>query len=764
MARTNIDVIITVKDGASKPLDNVTKKIRNTGKAAKDVSFDIMQLGKTIFATTAFLGLFTKGFSLLSSSIQFGSDLDKVTTQFERQMGPRGNFINILRDSSNVVVDEMTALQSGLQLGTLGVAKSSEDAATMVSKFAVVARLAGKDSTEGVEKLTQAVIDGNVAHLEEYGILRRSSPAYMMLMAAMNKAGGAYGGVISKQATLAIIMGAINERVKNQMFSFMSLGALVEYTGKAFITLKQHIGNLLGNAVRPLLEKIIPLIQSFSELVYYIGKNDKNLLFLTKTFLGLGMAVTGLLGGLGSLKLVVKLLGFAGIGFPGITLAVFALTSAFVGLTNAAKDPLEKLKIFGAFFRGIYELVSNFNKETGASKMSQQLKEYLDTRGILGIVEFISATIVTIKTTLTDIVDFVKYLGRGVDTIVGGIFTGINKTLNKIMPAWSTWWTTDALNPVQKFARAAAVILGGLLAFFGAKSLFGGILSKIPVIGKLFGGGGSNPKGTASDPIYTKSADGLGGGLLTSGMSKLPGMETLYTILKNSYTLGGWKQILKDIPTAFGTIFPKLAKILLIGISPIRTIFSSLGGLLLRIPTIIMSIAPLLGPALAGVITGLVIAAGSSIINNILDSKQGETEEGFKGNPLERLFFNMFADEKTKEQFRKNKELFPDTSRIGNKQTQISVPTAPADDEAILQVLMDKMKIMSDADRTKTQSTLESALATQASNGRTIDPEEFKILEELAKHSKNSSESLTILANKALEARVKQRTNVRELY
>ena len=51
MARTAIDIIITVRDGASKPLDNVQRKVRGTGKAAQDAAADFTRFNKTLFTT-----------------------------------------------------------------------------------------------------------------------------------------------------------------------------------------------------------------------------------------------------------------------------------------------------------------------------------------------------------------------------------------------------------------------------------------------------------------------------------------------------------------------------------------------------------------------------------------------------------------------------------------------------------------------------------------------------------------------------------------
>jgi len=179
MARTNIQVVITVKDGATRPLEKVQQGIKGTGKAARDSTADIWQFNKTLFSTFAFMGLFTKGFTQLKESLMMGMELDKVSSQFEKQVGPKSRFIAALQGSTNVVIDEMTALDTGLKLSNLGITRGLENTAETIAKFAVAGRMAGKDSTDVIKGLSEAVTDGNVARLEELGIMKRSDPAFM---------------------------------------------------------------------------------------------------------------------------------------------------------------------------------------------------------------------------------------------------------------------------------------------------------------------------------------------------------------------------------------------------------------------------------------------------------------------------------------------------------------------------------------------------------------------------------------------------------
>jgi hypothetical protein len=789
MARTNIQVVITVKDGATRPLENVQKGIRNTGKAARDSTADIWQFNKTLFSTFAFVGLFTKGFSQLKESLTIGAELDRVSTQFEKQVGPKSKFIQALQGSTNVVIDEMTALSSGLKLSNLGITKGLESTAETIAKFAVAGRMAGKKSEDVISGLTDAVTEGNVARLEELGIMKRSDPAYMALMAVIGKTGGVMGGVIAKQQAMAIVMGAINKRVQGQMFAFMSLGEVIDYTATAYNNLRRNIGVLLGNAVRPLLEKLLPLLQTFNKIVEGISRTDKHTLFLVKTILSLTAAAAGLFATLGSLKLLVKLLGYTPLGFGGMATAILAVTAAFVGLSREAQGPLEKLKMFGAFFKGIYELVTNFDPETGISKMSKATRALLAKGGILSFVEFIAAAVVTVKTTIKDIADFVTHVAKIVDTQFKKLFGGIDEKL-KGTSKWTTWWTTDTLSNFDKVKRAA-IILGGVIGtiFLGKKlfGLAGSLLSKIPVIGGMFGGGGGKgPKGTPTDPIYTVGA-GIGGGL-GGGLAQIFAGAGIWGAIKGSFGLLwqslkqigtiGIRGVAKDIGIIFKLFFQQAFPTLFKIASSVGSALKFLGSGVMWVGRALMAFAvanPISAViiALAALVTALTTSEKfmmgwmekmPSWMGGVPGSKENREKNEKFATPEGAMQMQYEHAQKmgwskggeTLEQYKSRVE----SKKVG-KQTSVSVPSMDVDQESTIQALGEQMKSMDSTNREKMQESIQQALENNSSGGALIDPEEFanfqKLLTAAFDESKNLKELVRATQEKKLMIRANQR-------
>lgn len=768
MARTNVDIVVTVRDGASAPLDNVSKKLKNTGQAAKDTSADFIQFNKTLFTTAAFLGAFAKGFSNLKQSVEFGAELDKVTVQFERTMGPRGSFIQSLQETSNIAIDETVAMQSALHLGMLGIVKDGKEAGGLLSKFGVAAAMAGKDATKGVKDLTEAVEDGNIAKLQEYGIIKKNDAALMAQFAALNKAGGIYGQVIVKQHQLALVQKILTQHTKDHMFAVLSTGQVVEAFGVQFQNAKRHIGVFLANAIRPLLEKLIPLMVKFKEFLFNSYRMNKEILFLGKSFLALGTVLTGFIATLGTLKLAVKLLGFAGIGMPGLLMATVALAAGFVGLTGKADGLVKKLEVLGAFFKGIYELVTNFDPETGMSKISAATEKILADNGILGFVDMISAVIVTVKTTLKDIVDFVSWAALKIDNLVSDIFGTVNDGI-KDSKKWTTWWTSDALSNFDKVKRAA-LILGGVLGsiFLGKKLFdFGGFLLN-KTTGGLFGGGGKGPKGTASDPIYTIPI-GQGLGKTLGNIANIPFIGKIAEKLISAFN----NLILKSNFLAEVLTNPagKLAGLWTALQVAFTAIVGNLGVILTStIPELVLMLG---GAATAGVTAvlgaaSLAIGYGVGKFMNWILSFFPKLDEWINKKLFDLISLLPGVDRSdfaTAEEAgitkSDNANLVKDVrNKQGGPQVATNNPlstlnTQTSSDLDIVQSIGTQMQTMKQSARDEMQTSVEKALMSADANGRFISPEELEGFRKVFSESLAGDENLKAMGDKARQTQIR---------
>lgn len=744
MARRNLEIIVTVRDAASQPLQKVEGQLKRTGTAANTASADFMKFNKTIFTTTAFVGTFIKAFSALSGALTQGADLERLQDQFERVLGPKGNMIAAVRSMTSTTVDEVTAMQEGIKLANLGLVQNSTQMASLFAKAATAAKLAGIDSAEGMKKYAAFMEDGSVSNLEFLGILNRTNPAFQLQQAVMAKFGGVAGGVIATQQRLALGQALLDARVRGHLQDQRDLLDVMKDYHQQLGLVRGEIGRFLGQALKPLIEKFTLFIYDLRETISYYRQHDKSLLFLTKATVLFTGALTGLIGTLGTLSLIVKLLGFAGIGLPGLALSIIGVTVAFTGLTSKADSLVGRLRIFGAFLQGIYQIISSFDPKTGFAEMDKSVHDMLQKAGLLNLVEDIGKVGSIIKVVVKDAITAFGNLSQWLDKTFGSISSKVIGLLDKFNKPWSDWWTRDSLSPLQKFVRSAAVILGGFfLAMAGKKAfgMFSDLLGKIPVIGRFFGGAskaggaagglmGGGPRGTVDDPVYVKMTEGGAGG---------------------SSVAGG---LASGAATAIvGKLLPWLAG----QVAGLSMMFD------LAAAASIAEFTAAFGLAIPALATAVAAAAGAGIgflVSKLANMFQITNKEGFQGNIFEQGLFKLsqLTGIGPASEFIKNQKRFdynmanspPGMSiPLSGKKTEVTVPQMPSSQEAVIDALGEKMMTMEGDKRSKFQQSVEAALSSNSPGADQVTPGEWR---DLMLDALDNSENLSAIADKAKQS------------
>ncbi len=525
MALRNLEVVVTVVDKASKDLEKIEGKVKGTGDAAKKANVDFTGFNRTLFATTAFVGTFIKAFGSLTKSFEEGSELDRLSNQFERVLGPKGELFTQISGLTDASIDKFEAMREGISLRSLGIVGSVEQVADIMAKSGVAAKLAGKDSGEGIKAYSEFLKDGSESHLEFLNLIAKTNPALQAQMAILHKVGGVMGGVISTQTRLALGQSLLNAAVRGNLKGFRDLRDILLDAKQNFALFRGELGRLLLTALGPIVDKISLFMLKLSMTIDHIRKNEKNLVFLTKAVLLATGAVLGLAGALGTLRLATIALSSLGLGLPRLLFLVVSLTSAFLGITHSADSFIDRLKIFAGFVKGVWQLVTSLDRKTGIAQIDDDLKKLLEKNGIFVFAQNVARAISVVKTVVEDMIDAFKWSAKMLDNIFGGIARSFISLIGKFKEPWEHFWIDDSLNPVQKFLRSFLVVgttFGTIFAAVFVKSVLGkvagGLLSKMPVIGKLFGGKSGGPRGTKSDPIYIRSADSMAKSLTKGAM------------------------------------------------------------------------------------------------------------------------------------------------------------------------------------------------------------------------------------------------------
>jgi hypothetical protein len=542
MANRILDIVVKVRDAASSTLSKINKQLTNTGKSAKDASLDFTRFNRVLFSATAFLNTFTKAFSSVGSAMEKGAELERVTEQFERVLGPKGLFFDTIRGFTDNTIDRFEAMREGIALKSLGIVQNGNKIAELLAKAGTAGKMAGVSSAEGIKHFSKFLKDGAISHLEFLNIAHTTNKTLQSQLSVLKASGGILGNVIATQHKLAFAQQLLDKVTRNQLKGHRDLLDILQELRQSFMFLKSSVGTFLGTAIAGLLDKISETSNKFTNYLDKVRKTDKSMLELIKRIVVVTGSLASLIGTLGTLRLAVMTLNTLGIGIPQLVIATLALGVAFKNTDEVLKKLSEKLKMFFEFVRGVTQLVSNLDTETGFSKIDKSIHDLLKKGGLLEIAKGLAKIISIVKAVSKDFVDALDFAKNYIFNNFSKVFDLLGLKLESLKAPWKNFWVSDALTPVQKFVRAATVILGGFLAFKGF-GILKTLLGKLPIVGRFFGGGGpraGGPSGTPNDPIYV-AVSGIGA--LFGGLGGIGALGKFGGLLKQfgptAYLSGG---------------------------------------------------------------------------------------------------------------------------------------------------------------------------------------------------------------------------------
>lgn len=532
MANRVLTIVAKVKDAASAGLGRIQNHLKKTGSAAKQTSLDFTQFNKVMFATTAYVGFFEKAFRGFGNTLMKGAELDRVVGQFERIMGPKGQLFDAIAGFTDNSIDKVEALRSAIQLKTLGIATNTKDIAEIIARAGTASKLAGQDSAEGIKKFTQFLKDGSIANLEFLNLIKSNDPALKLQMSMINKIGGVMGGALTAQMKYNMGLRLLRTATDGALKGQRDLYDVIFDVKQSFTLLKSEVGVFLGTALSSVIDKITKFADKLSTMLEYIRTSKKEILFLAKSLVVVASAFAGLLSSVGTIRLVSLGLKALGISTAPIILGISAILSLFSALTFNVKAGLtpvenfvEKLRVFGAVLKGVYQLVSSFitnqdNMRKGIGKMDKDLFELLNNNGLFLFVHNVSKTLAVVGKFGIEVFKQLRDWAIKLDEMFGGLTNkmfelfGVNKKVDVDLNATGNVVDEPAIKRAAKFwldansksyglmKKGAAAILTAFTAF----KLFGigkGFLSNLPLLGRFFGKSTSGkPDGTKGNPLH----------------------------------------------------------------------------------------------------------------------------------------------------------------------------------------------------------------------------------------------------------------------
>lgn len=594
MATRSLTVVAQVKDAASASLKKIASSFNNVNKSVKKSSVDFTEFNRVLFSTTAFIGVFSKAFTTMTNSLNQAAELDRLSTQFERVMGPKGSLFNAISGMTKNSIDRMEALRSGISLGSLGIVKDTRTLAEVIARSGTAAKRAGFQSGEGIKRVSDFLKDGSISHLQFLNVIAATNPALQAQMAILQRAGGVMGTVISTQAKLRLGMAALRAATQGMNEDQRDLQDVMADAAQSFKYLKGELSSLLGKALSPVIEKVTDFAFAATDLVERIRKTDQTMITTIKNLFLVGSALTSVIATLGTARLIFKALGALGIGgIPFVTAALLGLAAAFTDVQKATQTFTNMAKSAGAVFLGTFQLISSFihdadNFSKGIGKMDSELHAFLEKQGLLELTKNIARVSAVVITFSRDVgqtlVDWFKKAGDYIDPLIKKISAFFGASDPK---GWSRSWIEGGKGVRGVLTNLAAAAI----ATFGAFKVLGmgkNLLGKMPIIGRIFGKGGNKngPAGTSSDPIYTKQTGTISS--LTSFGSFKKIWETLKgttpskatglfsgTVTKVSTLLASMSTGLTVLMGRFGLVAQIVQTALLNPLTTLRVLFSA---------------------------------------------------------------------------------------------------------------------------------------------------------------------------------------------
>jgi len=495
MASRSLTVIAQVKDAASAPLKRIADSFDNTNKSIQKSSVNISEFNKAMFATSAFIGLFSKAMGGVVSALTEASQYDRISEQFERVMGPKGDLFKAIDGMTSSSIDRIEAMKSGIALGTLGMVGSTQELAELMARAGTAAKRSGMDSGEGIKHLTDFMKTGEVTNLAFLNVLSAINPELQTQMAILHKAGGVMGGVIGTQARLNMGMAVFKAATQGMKGDARDLMDVVADVKQGFTFLTNTVSTFLGKALTPVLEKIKSLMYGMGDLVERLRKSDPYIVKTARNIILVVTALTAFVAVVGTASLAMK--AFAALGIPGLPLLVlglFGLAASFTDVGASAKGFIDFFKNVGAVLLGTFQLVSSFigdadNFSKGIGKMDSELHTFLQKQGLLELTKNIARVSAVIITFVKDVGNELIEWFKGAAKFISPVTTSLANLFEVSDPSeWSRKWIESGSNVRDTLVGLAA---GAITAFaaFRTLSMARGLVAKIPFVGNMVGKG-----------------------------------------------------------------------------------------------------------------------------------------------------------------------------------------------------------------------------------------------------------------------------------
>ncbi len=471
-----LQIILKAVDNASSEMKKVSKALNGISGDAKNTSSSFGAMAKAVTVGNLAYGAIVGTVSKLASGL---SGLIKDSINLTGQLGQSKAVIYKLGENNNwskkqidslvkSIRDENKDMLTSIELTKTAIMTnmSESQALEIVARGRDVAAASNKNSNDAIKAMMQAVVKLRPELLSEYGIEMNLVKVYKD---ASEQLGIKTSELTYAQKTQAMYNAIIGEATRMEGSYTEAMGSWYKMSNSVkdgIVSLKLILGEMLDNAMKPMIEYVYKSIKSFKAWAFTEENEINPQLKATADIIG-----QVLLTAFEALKIAIK--------------TVIDISKSFIDIVKKGIDIVDRYKGLLVIFKTSWENIALVFKENLLPELQklwealEPLKPFLEVfaqvigvillGALIAVVKIIEVSLIVLIQTLTKIIEVAN---AGIEKFKG-IWDATTSTISKVVG-----WIDKLIERIKKLnvVQGAKNAIGNALGFGGGRAS-GGFVS-----------------------------------------------------------------------------------------------------------------------------------------------------------------------------------------------------------------------------------------------------------------------------------------------
>ena len=460
-----------------KAVDNASSEIKKVGKALNGVSLDAKQSSSSFGSMAKAVTVGNLAYGAIAGTVsklaRGFSGLIKESISLTGQLGQSKAVIYKLGENNNWTRKQIDGLVKSIRMENKDMLTSIEltktaimtnmsekQALEIVARGRDVAAASNKNSNDAIKAMMQAVVKLRPELLSEYGIEMNLVKVYKDVSSEL---GIKTSELTYAQKTQAMYNAIIGEATRMEGSYTEAMGSWYKMSNSVkdgIVSLKLILGDMLDNAMKPMIEYVYKSIKSFRAWAFTEENEINPQLKATADIIG-----QVLLKAFDALKATMK--------------TIIGVSKSFIDIVKAGIDIVTKYKGLLMIFRTSWENIALVFKENLLPELQklwealEPLRPFLEVfakvigvillGALIAVVKILEVSLIVLIQTLTKIIEVAN---TGIEKFKG-IWDATTTSISKVVG-----WIDKLINSIKRLniVQGAKNAIGNALGFGGARA------------------------------------------------------------------------------------------------------------------------------------------------------------------------------------------------------------------------------------------------------------------------------------------------------